>query len=115
LDTFLNKQITNEESILNLQLLVPLIRVKKNQMYLKPNPLVNADAKISRNEKIENFKAAQPPFIFLVHTVSLLVRSCTFVKDKNQANSPFSVGQYNGLDQHDYDILMNSMHNRNWL
>jgi hypothetical protein len=30
---------------------VPLIRIKKNSMYLKPNPLLNADAKVSRKER----------------------------------------------------------------
>jgi len=55
LDTFLHKQITNEEQVLLLQSLVPIILIKKNQMYLRPNSLVNADGKISRKEKLDNF------------------------------------------------------------
>ena len=58
LDIFLHKQISNEESVLMLQTLVPLIRINKNQMYLKPNPLVNADSKISRKEKLDLYNAA---------------------------------------------------------
>lgn len=92
--------------------------MNKNQMYLKPNPLVNADGKISRKEKLDLFNAAQPPYIFLAHTVSLLVRSCLFVKSQNKkfsASSAFAVGQYQGLDKTEYDLIVNEMHNRQWL
>lgn len=79
-----------------LQTLVPLIRINKNHMYLKPNPLVNADGKISRKERLDVFNAAQPAFVFLAHTVSLLVRSCLFVKPSItngvEGSSGFAVG-----------------------
>ena len=62
-----------------LSLMVPLFKIEK-EMYLKCNTERN-DVVITLLERKSTMQSANPPFIFLLNTLSKLARSCVFVKE----------------------------------
>jgi hypothetical protein len=100
--------------------MVPIFVLKNKQNFLRAVK-VNTDAKIGQKEKREVISTLQPPFTFLVHTISILARSCEYVKHGSMGGSvpgrisPFSFGGSHQLDQDELDMLINELGNRNWL
>jgi hypothetical protein len=94
--------------------------LKKKQMFLRAVG-VNTDAKIGQKEKRDVISTLHPPFTFLVHAISVLARSCEYVKPNQGGGvvpgrlSPFSLGGTHQLDQDELDMLINELGNRNWL
>jgi hypothetical protein len=84
--------------------MVPMFLLKKKQMFLRAVP--GTEAKIGAKEKRDVISGLQPPFTFLVHAISVLARSCEYVKPNQPGNagvvpgrlSPFSLGGTHQLD-----------------
>jgi len=98
-------------------------------MYLQPNIMQRIESKgLNNNERKEVVKDVQPPFNFLIFSISLMVRSCHFVKQTNDLESKLFNGniakelqnqalatrhQYS-LDKYELDILINNSANDYW-
>ena len=96
LSTFLYGKLRSEEHIVNLQTMVPMIIIKKKQMFLRAID-INSEGKIGRKEKQDVINNLNAPFTFLVHSISYLARSCDYVKPNQGGGvpgrvSPFSLG-----------------------
>jgi hypothetical protein len=74
------------ESLVNL----PLINIQK-ELYIENNS--EKDVYITTAERKMNLNSATNHCIFLLYTVSLLARSCVFVKI--QAKNPYSLDDLN--------------------
>jgi len=63
--------------------MIPLIEVVRQSEaeggYLTPNLLFGVDSKIQQKERLKAAQNMQQPMIFVIHTISLLVRSCSFI------------------------------------
>lgn len=136
---------TNEASFMYQNLpLIEIARVSEQEKgigYLTPNPLMtNLDSKALQKERAQIAQNMSSPMIFVVLTISILVRSCRFVnstaphidnpENGAQSTMPQSVGRpelYNGLvdptngdclghnlDKDELDLLINYLNNRVW-
>lgn len=60
---------------------IPLFKLDfPNGMYLVPNTQPDLDSKVRSQERKAILQQAAPPYTFVVGTISLLARSCEFVK-----------------------------------
>ena len=69
-----------------MQDLVPLYHTafsKNEGLYLMPNMLQGVHSKVLSNERQLQAQTAQSPQVFLIKTISALVRSCQFVNTGN--------------------------------
>lgn len=90
---------------------LPLIVIDK-ELYIENN--LEKDVYISTLERKMNLNTATNHSIFLLYTVSLLTRSCMFVKI--QSKNPFALDDLNFvLEQEEIQMLINHSHEQWWL
>ena len=90
--------------------------------------MMQVDDKVSEKEKRQNAQNAQPPNLFIIATISSLVRSCSFLsqsqpngaKPQPHSNGPLFNGMvYNNqeghkLDKDEVDLIINFIAHRVW-
>jgi hypothetical protein len=92
---------------------VPLLQVGK-ELYLESN-LEKNDIFISLNEKKQTQSNATNPHIFLVYTVSILSRSCLFVKSSVANPYAWEGGANFILDREEMGLISNHRHPQWWV